>query len=113
MRQNAVLVLFLISDSPDLSPPGIDTQDFVEMVRDAKSVCGGDTCIVTSGAIQGDCYGQPDNTNTRLFDFMNGFGKPPASWISLEGDTIDFENVLGAALAETVATTCEHIPPEG
>ncbi len=50
MRSNAVLVLFLLSDSPDLSPPEIPTSDFVDIVSDAKAECG-DMCIVTSGAI--------------------------------------------------------------
>jgi hypothetical protein len=113
MRQNAVLVLFLVSDSPDLAPPTIPTSDFVDIVRDAKTVCGGDQCIITSGAIQGVCYDQPGNTNTRLYDFMNGFGKPPASWVSLEGAVVDFEGVLGTALADAVATTCDQILPEG
>ncbi|WP_266220762.1 hypothetical protein [Paraliomyxa miuraensis] len=114
LRTNAVLVLFLLSDSPDLTPPAIPTDDFVQMVRDAKAECGGDVCVVTSGAIAGACYDQPGNTNTRLYEFMNGFGKPPASWISLEfGMTPMFGNVLGDALADAIATTCDEIVPEG
>jgi hypothetical protein len=113
MRQNAVLVLFLVSDSPDLTPPDIPTQQFIDIVREAKSECGGDTCIITSGAIQGQCYENAANTNTRLTDFMNGFGKPPASWVSLSGAVVDFEGVLGTALADAVATTCDEILPEG
>lgn len=114
LRTNAVLVLFLVSDSPDLTPPAIPTDDFVQMVRDAKADCGGDVCVVTSGAIAGQCYGQPGNTNTRLYDFMNGFGKPPASWITLEfGMEPQFGNVLGDALADAIATTCDEIVPEG
>jgi hypothetical protein len=114
LRTNAVLVLFLVSDSPDLTPPAIPTSDFIQMVRDAKADCGGDVCVVTSGAIAGACYEQPGNTNTRLTEFMNGFGKPPASWINLEfGMTPEFGNVLGDALADAIATTCEEIPPQG
>lgn len=114
LRENAVLVLFLLSDSPDLTPPAIPTDDFVQMVRDAKAECGGDVCVVTSGAIAGACYDQPGNVNTRLYDFMNGFGKPPASWINLQfGMVPNFGNVLGDALAEAIATTCDEIVPEG
>jgi hypothetical protein len=114
LRTNAVLVLFLLSDSPDLTPPEIPTSDFVEMVRDAKAECGGDVCVVTTGAIAGQCYDQPGNTNTRLYDFMNGFGKPPASWMNLEwGMVPDFGTVLGDALADAIATTCEQIDPQG
>ena len=71
-------------------------------------------CIVTSGAIAGTCYDNPENVNTRLTDFMDGFGGPPASWVDLSfGGTPDFTGVLGGALADVVATTCEQIPPEG
>ncbi len=114
LREDAVLVLFLLSDSPDLTPPAVPTDDFIQMVLDAKADCGGEVCVVTSGAIAGACYDQPGNTNTRLFDFMNGFGKPPASWISLEfGMMPNFGNVLGDALADAIATTCDEIVPEG
>ncbi|MGH1344720.1 MAG: hypothetical protein ACRBN8_24385 [Nannocystales bacterium] len=113
MRTNAVLVLFLLSDSPDLSPPDIPTSDFVDIVSDAKAECG-DMCIVTSGAIAGACYGNPANVNTRLTDFMDGFGGPPESWVDLSiGGSPDFTGVLGTALADVVAATCEQIPPEG
>jgi len=113
MRQNAVLVLFLVSDSSDLTPPKIPTTNFIDIVRDAKAECGGDDCIVTSGAIQGECYDQPGNTNTRLVDFMTGFSKPPASWVSLADENLDFTGVLGTALADAVVSTCEQILPEG
>lgn len=113
LRTNAVLVLFLLSDSPDLTPPEIPTSDFVQMVHDAKAECG-DVCVVTTGAIAGQCYDQPGNVNTRLYDFMNGFGQPPASWINLEwGMTPEFGTVLGDALADAIATTCDEIRPEG
>ncbi len=113
MRQNAVLVLFLVSDSSDLTPSRVPTSDFIDIVRDAKAECGGDDCIITSGAIQGECYDQPGNTNTRLVDFMAGFSKPAASWISLADKDLDFTGVLGSALAEAVVSTCEQILPEG
>jgi hypothetical protein len=113
MRQQAVLVLFLLSDSPDLSPPAIPTQDFIDIVSDAKSACG-DFCVIPTGAIAGACYDQPGNTNTRLYDFMNGFGAPPPSWTNLQSGMVpNFEGVLGTALADVIGSTCEQIPPEG
>jgi len=113
MRTNAVLVLFLLSDSPDLSPVEIPTSDFVDIVSTAKADCG-DSCVVTSGAIAGTCYENPQNTNTRLTDFMNAFTGAPASWVDLSaGMSPDFTGVLGNALADVVASTCEQIPPEG
>lgn len=113
MRQQGVLVLFLLSDSPDLSPAAVPTTDFIDMVSDAKAECG-DMCIITTGAIAGECYMNPANTNTRLTDFMNGFGQPPPSWINLAfGMQPDFEGVLSTALADVIGSTCENIPPAG
>lgn len=113
MREQAVLVLFLLSDSPDLAPPMIPTQDFIDIVSDAKSACG-DFCVIPTGAIAGACYDQPGNINTRLFDFMNGFGAPPPSWTNLQSGMVpNFEGVLGTALADVIGSTCEQIPPEG
>jgi hypothetical protein len=113
MREQGVLVLFLLSDSPDLSPAAVPTSDFVDMVSDAKAACG-DMCIITTGAIAGQCYDNPMNTNTRLTDFMNGFGQPPPSWINLQfGMVPDFQGVLSAALADVIGSTCENIPPAG
>jgi hypothetical protein len=113
MREQGVLVLFLLSDSPDLSPANVPTTDFIEMVSEAKAACG-DMCVITTGAIASDCYQNPLNTNTRLTEFMNGFGQPPPSWINLAfGMVPDFQGVLGTALAEVIGTTCENIPPAG
>lgn len=113
MREQAVLVLFLLSDSPDLTPASVPTSDFVDIVKDAKAACG-DFCVIPTGAIAGACYDQPANTNTRLFDFMNGFGAPPPSWTNLQsGTTPDFDGVLGTALADVIGSTCMMIPPEG
>jgi hypothetical protein len=113
MREQAVLVLFLLSDAPDMSPPNVMTSEYVAMVSDAKAACG-DQCILTTGAIAEICYQNPANTNTRLTDFMDGFGMPATSHVNLQaGNTPDFSGVLGAALAEVIATTCENIPPQG
>lgn len=113
MREQGVLVLFLLSDSPDLSPAAVPTSDFIQIVSDAKAACG-DMCVITTGAIAGECYMNPANTNTRLTDFMNGFGQPPPSWINLAfGMVPDFTGVLGTALADVIGTTCENIPPAG
>lgn len=113
MREQAVLVLFLLSDSPDLSPKEIPTSDFVAMVSAAKAACG-DQCVLTAGAIADGCFGQPENTNTRLYDFMTGFGQAMPPWTKLKFDEPpNFEGVLGAALAEVISATCDTIPPIG
>lgn len=111
MREQAVLVLFLLSDAPDMSPKSVPTQDFIDIVSDAKAACG-DMCILTTGAIAKGCYDNPGITNTRLYEFMNGFGQPPASFVEFGFlDTPDFKGVLGTALSTIIASTCEKIPP--
>jgi hypothetical protein len=112
LREKAVLVLYLLSDSADLSPKNIPTSDFIQMVREAKAGCG-DACVIPTGAIQGKCYDQPAVTNRRLYEFMNGFGHPPAPFASFAGGTPDLGGVLGKALAEVIGTACESIPPVG
>lgn len=116
LREQAVLVIFLLSDSPDLSPANVATADFVSMVSDAKSACG-DMCVLTTGAISAGCYdpNKPGIANTRIYDFMNGFGQPPVSYVELpvSGGTPDLAAVLGSALSGVIGETCEQIPPAG
>jgi hypothetical protein len=118
LRVNAVLVIFLLSDAPDLSPDSVQTADLIQMVRSAKAGCG-DQCVLTTGLVSAGCYdpssATPAFTNTRIYDFMNGFGRPPASYVELSagGPTPDLSGVLGQTLAEVIGTTCEQIPPVG
>ena len=110
LREQAVLVLFLISDAPDATPPEIATGDLISMVTDAKAECG-EQCVLPTGILQSICYDNPFNLNTRLYDFMNGFGKPPTAIDYFMGNQPpeSFTSVLGATLAETIAHTCELI----
>ncbi|MFO7561953.1 MAG: hypothetical protein R6X02_04875 [Enhygromyxa sp.] len=112
LRSKAVLVLFLISDAPDATPAEIPTADFIDIVSEAKAECG-DGCVLPTGLIQSACYGDPGNVNTRLFDFMNGFGAPPAAldFFKFNMPPESFTSVLGTTLAESIAYTCEHIVP--
>jgi len=114
--EDAVLVLFFITDEPDKSPEPIDP--FVQMVLDAKAGCGGDQCIVTAGAVPSFCYQNAGDTT--LFDFMNAFGKPPAS-VGFIPESFnmplppppDYTAILGDALVDVIAETCDAIVPEG
>ena len=112
LRDKAVLVLFLLSDAPDASPAEIPTEAFVELVSAAKAGCG-DGCVVPTGIVQSMCYGELGNTNTRVFDFMHGFGAPPPAIEFFTGNQgpESFTSALGATLAETIAFTCEHVVP--
>lgn len=110
LREQAVLVLFLISDAPDATPAEFPTQDMIQMVIDAKPDCG-EACILPTGIVQSICYDNPNNINTRLYDFMNGFGGPPAAidYFTASQPPESFTSALGATLAETIAHTCDII----
>lgn len=110
LREKAVLVLFLLSDAPDASPAEIPTAELIELVSDAKAGCG-DGCVLPTGIVQGYCYDHPGNSNTRLYDFMNGFGAPPVALDFFIGNQApgSFVSVLGATLAESIAYTCDMI----
>jgi hypothetical protein len=109
-REQSVLVLFLISDAPDATPTDIPTSELITMVTDAKSECG-ETCVLPTGIVQSVCYGNPLNQNQRLFEFLNGFGGPPAAvdFFFANEAPESFTSVLGATLAETIAHTCDLI----
>jgi hypothetical protein len=112
LRDKAVLVLFLMSDAPDATPKEIATASLIELVSAAKADCG-DGCILPTGIVQSMCYAEPGNTNTRVLDFMHGFGGPPAAIDFFTGNLgpASFTSVLGATLAETIAYTCEFVVP--
>ncbi len=114
LRDKAVLVLFLLSDAPDATPDSVATADLIALVSDAKAGCG-DGCILPTGVIQGLCYANPENTNTRLTEFMNGFAGPPVAvdFFTFADPPASFTSVLGTALAESIAYTCEEIVPVG
>lgn len=114
--EGAVLVLFFITDEPDKSPEPIDP--YVQKVLAAKSECGGADCILTAGAVPSYCY--PHANDTTLFDFMNAFGKPPASvgfipesFLDPPPPQPDYSAILGEALADVIAEACESLVPEG
>lgn len=112
VRDKAVLVLFLISDAPDATPDSVTTQSMIDLVSAAKANCG-DECILPTGVIQNVCYEDAANTNTRLTDFMNGFPAPPPAIDFFEFATApdSFSDVLGAALADSIAFTCDEFVP--
>jgi hypothetical protein len=111
LRDKAVLVLFLISDAPDAAPVSVTTQSMIDLVSDAKAACG-DECILPAGVIPGGCYETAENTNTRLTDFMNGFPAPPAlDFFTGTTAPSTFSDVLGAALADSIAYTCDEFVP--
>jgi hypothetical protein len=118
--EGAVLLLFFLTDTSDITPESADS--LADIVRSAKSGCGGDDCILTAGMVDPN-----SNCNTeypRLTEFLSAFGKPPASlgdisgpggggWPPPPAPPEEYEKVLGDALAEVLAQTCADIPPEG
>jgi hypothetical protein len=105
----AVLVLFILTDEFDNSPES--AQSYHDLVVGAKSQCGGDACVVTGG-LTPSCV--PDTPSNVLHQFLSAFGEPPVLGdVGSENDTSHYPDVLGAALAEIIAQTCDEIPPAG
>jgi hypothetical protein len=107
--KGSVLVLFILTDEYDNSPE--DAQGYHDLVVDAKQACGGDLCVVTGGLMPTCVPSTPDNV---LWQFVDSFGEAPiVGDIGSEDDTSHYPDVLGAALAQVIADTCEEIEPEG
>ncbi len=118
--KGAVLLLFFLTDTSDITPESASS--LADIVRAAKAGCGGDMCILTGGMI--DPESPCEAEYPRLDEFMGAFGKPPTSvgditagggggWPPPAAPIEVYEMVLGDALAEAVAQTCETIAPEG
>jgi hypothetical protein len=105
----AVLVVFVLTDEFDNSPE--DAGVYHDLVVAAKQQCGGDTCVV-AGGMAPPCV--PDTPDNVLNEFLSSFGSDPI-WgdIGAENDTSHYPDVLGNALAQVIAETCEQIPPVG
>jgi hypothetical protein len=109
--EGAVLVLFWLQDEPDQTP-GTATQEIIDMITAAKTVCGGMDCVVGGGYVNEGCLDQ-----VPLGTLLGTFGAdpiietlPPEN--SLTPDS--FTPVLRDTLAQVIAQKCEEItPPQG
>lgn len=100
--EDAVLLLFFLTDEPDKSPESV--ADYKQMLLDAKANCGGADCILTAGLIP-LCV---EGINQKLWQYMTAFGEPP-----IIGDIQEisaYNAVIGQALAATLKDTCSNIP---
>jgi hypothetical protein len=115
--EGAVLLIFYLTDTSDITPEGSDS--LADIVRGAKSGCGGDACILTGGMVNPDAWCLAEYP--RLEEFLGAFGKPASAlgnimgggggWPPQAAPVEDYELVLGEALAGVVAQTCAEIPP--
>jgi hypothetical protein len=101
----SVLVIFFLTDEPDKSPEGVQT--YVDMVAAAKPVCGGLDCAIAAGIVE-TCIMGVDNV---LWQFLQSFPDPPM--VGSIDDPAGYEDVIGGALAQVIAQTCDDIVPEG
>jgi hypothetical protein len=106
--EDAVLLIFFITDEPDKSPNGDPAggetvQDYHDWIAAQKTVCGGDQCILTAG-LTGFCTKDQDP----LWLLMNSFGEPPVAVGDIH-DSASYVDVVGTALAEFLAETCAEI----
>ncbi|MEM6293364.1 MAG: hypothetical protein AAGA54_18975 [Myxococcota bacterium] len=93
-------------------PPRLDTLDnLVDLTLDAKTECDGADCIITAGIFSEVCT--PEQNAAYSYDAS--FGEDP-TWGeigSFFGLTPDYSAVIGEALGQVVAQTCDEITPEG
>ncbi len=104
-NDDAVLVIFVLTDEPDKSPE--DLSVYVDLVMEAKSECGAE-CVITAGLVETCIETAPDD---RLWSFLNAWPDPPT--VGAIGDAAGYDDVIGAALATAIGTKCDEIRPEG
>jgi hypothetical protein len=102
---DAVLVIFVLTDEPDKSPEELAT--YVDMITTAKNVCGGAECVVAAGLVETCITGVDDP----LWGFLNAWPDPPT--YGDINDAAGYDDVVGAALAQVIGTKCDEIRPEG
>ena len=102
-------LIFIITNEADHSDEVDDMSRLVEWAVDAKAACGGEDCIIGAGLLPGHCVGMALDNNYR---FLSSFGEEPV-WgdigFGFPGSTVDYEAVVGEALAEVVGQTCDDI----
>jgi hypothetical protein len=107
----AVLLIVFLSDEADQSLEVDGLDNLVDLTLDAKAECGGADCIITAGIFSEFCT--PDQN--AAFAFASSFGEDP-TWGeigSFFGPPPDYSAVIGEALGQVVAQTCDEITPEG
>jgi hypothetical protein len=110
--EGAVLLIVILSDEADQSFDVDDPTFLHDTVTQAKSGCGGDSCIITAGLLSPWCV--PDMNAS--YKFLSGFGEDPV-WGDITGgniispDTSQYSVVIGDALAQVVEKTCGEIEP--
>ena len=101
--EGAVLVIFVLSDEVDQSPEGIDR--YRDQVLAAKEACGGATCVLTAGLLNGACV--PD-ANPIVWQFLGAFEHDPV-WGPI-GNEAGYAEVVRDTLTSVITQTCELIP---
>jgi hypothetical protein len=99
--EGAVLVVFILSDEPDKSPEG--TAYYGDLLRSAKSTCGGDACILAAGLVD-YCVSTGQN---ELKNFLDSFGEP--ALLGDIGAPGQYSSLVGNVLATAVDENCDEI----
>jgi hypothetical protein len=102
---DAVLVIFFLTDEPDKSPEGAQT--YADMIAAAKQPCGGLDCVVAAGIVN-TCI---MNVADPLWAFLQLMPDPPS--VGSIDDPASYDDVIGSALASVIAQKCDDIVPEG
>ncbi|MCA9705096.1 MAG: hypothetical protein KDK70_04500, partial [Myxococcales bacterium] len=102
--QGSVLLMFLMGDA-DHSFEVDDAEGLHDMVVASKGACG-EQCVVAGGLLQRIC----DPFAYASIPFVEGF--PHHLWGSVNVDG-QYTEVMGEALVEVLAATCEAVDPAG
>ncbi len=113
-----VTVVFFMQDEPDQTPLMVQGAEagmqMLQMLADAKPICGGVNCILAGGFLEANACG------TRPIDtFLSGLGGAanvaslPPSQGSDAQIAADMNAHLSTVLADVIAQKCDEIPPAG
>jgi hypothetical protein len=105
LREDGSVLLVFLMDNADHSFEVDDADALHDMIVASKGECG-EQCVVAAGLLAPTC----DPFAYASIEFVEGFERH--LWGSVNVDS-DYTDVLGAALAEVVATTCAAVAPAG
>lgn len=99
--ENTVLLLIIISLGVDHTHKTDDVAQLANWIRQSKSNCGGDECIVGASIVSPDCA---EASNNRNLEFLSSFGEEPVQIVG----TGEYANFFVQVVLSAVKT-CEQI----
>lgn len=110
--EGAALVLFFVTDESDQTPIDGVAQGLIDRIAEAKSGCGGLSCVAAGGTARSSCF--PEDALGMFFaalDPTHVHVEPLEYNTQTEPDL--FVNALKDNLSQIIVDVCETIPPAG